>query len=128
MPPTLIIVCGLSGAGKTTHGKALAEKVGAIRLSPDEWMETLTITLGDEDLRGRIEALQWDLTNDLLRLGQSVIIEWGTWARAEREALRDDAQDLGAAVELHYLSQSVDVLWIGSRVEAPSRRPSVARI
>lgn len=109
--PSLIIVCGLPGAGKTTHGKALAEERGAIRLSPDEWMETLLISLWDEDLRSRVEALQWELTKDLLRLGQTVIIEWGTWGRAERDALRDEARALGASVELHYLSESIDVLW-----------------
>lgn len=108
---SLIIVCGLPGAGKTTHGKALAEERGAIRLSPDEWMETLLINLWDEDSRGRIEALQWDLTKDLIRLGQTVIIEWGTWGRAERDALRDEARALGASVELHYLAESIDVLW-----------------
>lgn len=122
-PPSLIIVCGLPGAGKTTHGKALAEERGAIRLSPDEWMETLLISLWDEDLRSRIEALQWDLTKDLLRLGQTVIIEWGTWGRAERDALRDEARALGASVELHYLAESLDVLWDRIQSRGAESRP-----
>jgi predicted kinase len=40
-----------------------------------------------------------------------VIIEWGTWGRSERDALRLGARDLGAAVELHYLTAPVDVLF-----------------
>jgi len=40
-----------------------------------------------------------------------VIIEWGTWARAERDTLRLEARALGAAVELHYLSASPEVLF-----------------
>jgi predicted kinase len=40
-----------------------------------------------------------------------VIIEWGTWARSERDALRLGARALGAAVELHYVSAPSDVLF-----------------
>ena len=109
--PRLIIVCGLPGAGKTTHGKALAALLNAIRFSPDEWMESLGIDLWDETARARIEALQWELAQDLMRLGQTAIIEWGTWAKAERDTLREIARKLGASVELHYLHEPIHVLW-----------------
>ena len=42
--------------------------------------------------------------------GLTVIIEWGTWGRCERDTLRLGARALGVAVELHYLSAPVDVL------------------
>ena len=101
--PRLIIVCGLPGSGKTTAARAIELQRRAIRLCPDEWMATLAIDLFDEGMRARIEALQWELAQSLLRLGLSVIIEWGTWARAERDALRTGARALGAGVELHAL-------------------------
>jgi predicted kinase len=41
----------------------------------------------------------------------SIIIEWGTWGRSERDALRTGARALGAAVELHYLSATADELF-----------------
>jgi predicted kinase len=44
-------------------------------------------------------------------LGLTVIIEWGTWGRSERDSLRFAARALGAAVELHYLTAPVDVLF-----------------
>lgn len=109
--PRLIIVCGLPGSGKTTHARLLEARLGAVRLAPDEWMDALGINLHDEEKRGRIEALQWSLGQDLLRLGLTIIIEWGTWARAERDALRLGARALGAAVELHFLSAPTDVLF-----------------
>ena len=83
--PKLIIVCGLPGAGKTTHAKLL-EELGAIRFCPDEWMEVLSLDLHDEERRAKIESLQWKLSQDLLAQGVTVIIEWGTWGRSEHDA------------------------------------------
>ena len=109
--PGLIIVCGLPGSGKTTHAKQLEDRLRAIRFCPDEWMITLEIDLRDGKTRERIEALQWKLAQDLLRLGQTVIIEWGTWGRSERDALRAGARALGATVELHFLDAPINVLF-----------------
>lgn len=107
----LILVCGLPGSCKTTLARALESKLGAVRLCPDEWMDSLSINLWDEAMRARIEALQWILAQRLLELGNVVIIEWGTWGRSERDVLRLGARALGAAVELHYLYVTPEVLW-----------------
>jgi predicted kinase len=104
-------VCGLPGSGKTTHAKALESRLRAVRFCPDEWMDALSIDLYDEERRAKIEALQWKIARELLALGLTVILEWGTWGRSERDALRLGARALGAAVELHYLSAPVDVLF-----------------
>jgi predicted kinase len=107
----LIIVCGLPGSGKTTFAKALETKLGAIRLSADEWMDALSLDLYDEAARARIEALQWKVGQQLLARGLVIIIEWGTWGRSERDALRMGARALGAAVELHFLYATADELF-----------------
>jgi len=109
--PRLILVCGLPGSGKTTRAKVLEARLHAVRFCPDEWLEALSLDLYDEGRRGKIEALQWKLAEQLLALGLTVIIEWGTWAKSERDALRLEARGLGAAVELHYLSAPADVLF-----------------
>jgi predicted kinase len=104
-------VCGLPGSGKTALARVLERRLRAIRFSPDEWMEALSLNLYDEERRGKIEALQWKFGRELLALGLTVIVEWGTWGRSERDTLRLEARALGAAVELHYLSAPVDILF-----------------
>jgi hypothetical protein len=38
MAPTFHLVCGSTGAGKTTYSLALAQRLNAVRFSIDEWM------------------------------------------------------------------------------------------
>jgi predicted kinase len=107
----LVIVCGLPGSGKTTLAKHLESAYAAVRLCPDDWMVALGIDLFAEATRARIEQLQWQLAQRILQIGGAVVIEWGTWGRDERDALRSGARALGAAVELRWLDESIDVLW-----------------
>lgn len=74
-------------------------------------MSALGVDLWDAAMRERVEALQWLLAGDLLRVGVTVIIEWGTWGRSERDVLRVEARKLGASVELVYLDVPLDELW-----------------
>jgi predicted kinase len=106
--------------------KELENRVGAVHLSADEWLDALSLDLWDENRRAKAEALQWELGQRLLVRGVSIIIEWGTWARAERDTLRIGARKLGAAVELHYLSASTDVLFDRIRRRG-MERPQVER-
>ncbi len=107
----LVIVCGLPGSGKTTLAKHLCSDGAAVQMNPHEWMATLGINPGDREVRAKIEALQWQISQDLLRQAVTVVIEWGTWAKVERDTLRMGARELGAAVELWYLDVEIDELW-----------------
>ena len=110
-PGRLIIMCGLPGSGKTTLARELEQRLNAFRFCPDEWMQALSLDLYDEKRRAQIEALQWELARKIIARGLIAIIEWGTWGRSERDVLRLGARQLGAAVELHYLQATDDVLF-----------------
>ena len=108
--PRLVLLCGLPASGKTTLARELAEAYGAVRLNGDEWKLALAIDPFDDDARIRLETQLLALTQRLLTLGTSVILEWGFWARVERDDLREMARSLGAAVELRFLDVPYDEL------------------
>jgi predicted kinase len=106
----LVLICGLPASGKSTLARQLAPEIPAIRLDKDGWVTRLGADLWDEEFRVRLEDQLWVLSQDLLARGQSVILEWGHWARVERDEKRLGARALGVGVELRYLDAPLEEL------------------
>jgi predicted kinase len=105
-----VLICGLPASGKSALARQLAPKIPAIRLNKDEWAIQLGADLWDEEFRLRLERQLWLHSQELLAQGQSVILEWGHWARVERDEKRLGARALGVGVELHYLDVPLEEL------------------
>ncbi len=116
----LVLICGLPASGKSTLARHLAVTIPAVRLDDDEWVTQLGGDVWDDTFRVRVERQLWALTLDLLAQGQSVILEWGHWAREERDEKRLGARTLGVGVELHYLDAPLDEL-----IERADRRTAL---
>jgi predicted kinase len=121
----LILTCGLPGAGKTTLAHRLAEDRGAVRLTKDEWLWALGSSPWDQAIQEKLESELWNLAQQVLLLGLSVVLDFGLWARIERDEMRCAARRLGVGVgvgvELHYLEVPIDELW--RRIESRNSKP-----
>ncbi|HVT78102.1 MAG TPA: ATP-binding protein [Acidimicrobiales bacterium] len=106
MTARLYVMCGLPGAGKTTRAKELAAEHNAVRMTPDD----ILADLWDQEARASLEAAMWDEAQALLAAGTNVVIDFGSWARAERDVLREGARRIGVEVELCYLDLPLDEL------------------
>ena len=108
--PTLHLICGLPGSGKTTLARRLAVERDAQRFTKDEWVLALGGDLYDDQLRVRVEAQLIELAFELMAAGRSCILDFGLWGREERDALRLRARAQGVRVELHVLDVELDEL------------------
>lgn len=112
--PTLHIMVGMPGSGKTTYAKQLEQTTGAILFSPDPWQLILfgdDVNDPDHDRRHTaVEDIQWELAQKLLSKGVSVIMDFGYWGRSERRSLYETAKSLNAYFRVHYMDVPMDEL------------------
>src|SRR5512138_3178930 len=105
---------GLPFSGKTTLARKLEQERSALRLTTDEWHVRLfgqDAQESEHDTRhSLIEAMLWKIASRALELGTNVILDFGFWAREEREDYRLRAKQLGAGSEVHFLDVSADEL------------------
>lgn len=99
----LYLTVGLPGAGKTTLASRIADELGILRLTPDEWMAPL---FQDSDAGGRRDILEgrmiW-VAHEVLP-SSSVVLDFGCWSPEERYAIRTIAESVGARFDLQYVS------------------------
>jgi predicted kinase len=111
---TLYLMVGLPCSGKTSKAMQLENEQSALRLTPDEWQIPLFGQDAEEpehDARHtQIEVMLWNIASRVLFLGTNVILDFGFWAREEREDFRLRAKRLGASSEVHFLDVPEDEL------------------
>ena len=112
----LILVCGPTGAGKTTYSRSLSEEIGAIRFSIDPWMQTLfakDMTSLDYswmiDRVHRCYAQIWEVSEQILHVDGNVVLDLGFTTKAQRDHFSTRSKALGVNAEVHYLHAPTDV-------------------
>lgn len=110
--PTVYIVCGNTGAGKSTYSIALAKEKRAVLFSIDSWMQTLYA----DDYCPGTHDFDWILQRDerckvqirkmagqILDLGIDVALDMSFGRYCMRQYYREWAEKIGAATSIHYL-------------------------
>jgi predicted kinase len=112
--PTVHLICGPAGAGKTTYAIALAERIGGVRLSSEEWFSILflpdrpappRIDWASERL-ARCEQAMWSIAEQLIVRDLDVVLDLGLSRRDDRDRLRSRVAQTRAESKLHYLDVS----------------------
>ena len=114
--PRLILVCGPTGAGKTTYSISLCDEVGAIRFSIDHWMQILfakdMTSLDYSWLMDRVSRCYeqiWEVSEQILKRDGNVVLDLGFTTKAQRAIFFDRSKALGLHPEVHYLDAPRDL-------------------
>jgi len=118
-PATFHLVCGSTGAGKTTHALRLVQELGALHFSIDDWMVRL---FGPDqspkrdwpwiaERLGRCEPLIVETAVEVGRRGVSSVLDLGFQRGDHRQRIAQRALGVGLAVRLHFIDVSAEERW-----------------
>ena len=125
--PVIHLICGSTGAGKTTYARRLADDIGGVLFSIDAWMTTLYWMDSPQPLDpawslervDRCNAQIWQTAAEVAGRGVPCILDLGFSAAEQRKRFRGLAEAAGLSARLHYLDVDADERW--RRVEARNR-------
>jgi predicted kinase len=115
--PTVHLLAGPVGAGKTTRARELGHETRGVVFSLDEWLVALfgpdaVGTVQPAWLQPRLlrcEERIWSVARRLLELGIDVVLDLGFMRRDHRDRTRALARSLGADVRLHEITADLEL-------------------
>jgi hypothetical protein len=110
-PPTLVVVCGLPGVGKSTVSAAAAERLGADRLRTDVLRRELFDDPGYTPTeRERVYDALLARARDRLADGRSVVLDGTFVRRADRDRAAEAAATTGSRLRIVRVDCDVEVV------------------
>jgi len=124
------LICGSTGAGKTTYAKALSARIGAVHFSIDQWMARLywpdaAMPIDPAWAMERVErctAQILTMAKQVALAGTPVVLDLGFSTREQRSRAADDARAAGLAAKLHFVDVSAEERW--RRAQARESTPA----
>ncbi len=124
------LICGSTGAGKTTYAKKLCAEISAVHFSIDQWMATLfwmdnPAPTDPAWAMARVErcmAQIWSTAAQVAGRGIPCILDFGFGSVDLRTRFAGLAQEIGLSVQLHLLDIPADERWrrVQMRNESPA--------
>jgi predicted kinase len=117
--PLIHLVCGSTGAGKTTYAIALTERLKGVRFSIDEWMAALfwmdaPLPIESAWAMARVERCMdhiWATALQVACRNVPCVLDLGLGQRVHRDKFAKLAKDVGLSLQLHFLDVPAEERW-----------------
>ena len=111
MRPSIHLMCGFMGFGKTTLANNLKSSLPAVLFSPDEIMLSRFGRTPDnfEQNYKNVDEYIKNKTIECVKKGKSVILDYGFWGKLQRKEYYNWAKKLTKNVILHVLECDINV-------------------
>ncbi len=119
MAADLTLIVGSTGAGKTTYARRLADELGGVRFSIDEWMMTLFWADSPQPIEfqwtiervRRCEAQIMAAARQIIARGVPAILDLGFTTKEHRDTFRAFAAEVDLSVAVHFIDVPADERW-----------------
>ena len=106
--PTIHLMFGFIGFGKTTIAKQLEVKIPAVCLTHDEFMVKLygrNMSYAEfHQNYNKVDEVLWDLAERIIKTNTDVIMDYGFWSHQDRERAYQKAKKIADTVVFHLVS------------------------
>ncbi len=115
----VILVVGCTGAGKTTYARQLADEIGGIRFSIDEWMMPLFSKDSPQPVQfawmmervNRCEAKIFEVVRQVTSRSIPAVLDLGFTRKEHRDKFRALCADANLVAAVHFVDVDREIRW-----------------